>query len=65
MRPEVECSALVIQPTKPVAMQDASGATAVFCHHMEHQTEGPTNLRPSFIYAYSTNLVSGKEKKSK
>ena len=42
MRPKLGCSALVIQPTKPVAVQDADGATAVFCQHMEHQTEVPT-----------------------
>jgi len=49
MRPEVECSALVIQPTKPVAVQDAAGATAVFCHHMEHQNEGPTFRRHLYM----------------
>ena len=65
MRPEVWCSALVIQPTKPDAMQDAAGATAVFCHHMEHQTEGPTFGRHLYMLTQQISLATKKSKINK
>jgi hypothetical protein len=58
MRPEVGCSAPVIQPTKPVALQNTAGATAVFCHHMEHQTEGPTFGRHLYMLTQQISLAA-------
>jgi hypothetical protein len=65
MRPEVECSALVTQPTKPVALQDTAGATAVFCHHMEHQTEEPTFGRHLCMLTQQISLAAKKSKINK
>jgi hypothetical protein len=62
MRPEVGCSALLIQPTRPDAVQDAAGATAVFCHHMERQTEGPTFGRHLYMLNKKISLAAKNSK---
>jgi len=65
MRPEVGCSVLVIQPTKPAAVQDAAGATAVFCHHMEHHTEGPAFGSHLYTLTQQISLAANKSKINK